>query len=242
PRSVVVTASQPRLELREDLRLETGFEINHSRRVVERAPFSELSRSDGKKVHRAGTGFRHVNIMAAIESDADIPGIGRSRGCGPVVLLKHATPVMIIDSKETPFAVIFLSRLDLSRDGRVTEASFHPPPAVHLEYSTRRKRADQRVIDLWLVMDEVESVEAAHDVCEYEGSEQPLVHAITLDHSDGRILGGDFTSILKLEAADAHAARLAGKQVLHANEDLLGEDHSDVAFSVVSDEVSGSHA
>src|SRR5262249_28124450 len=147
-------------------------------------------------------------------------------------------PIVVIDSEQAPLSDILL-RLDLAGCGGIRETGFHPAPAIDLSYAARRKRADQCVIDRRLVVDKVESVEAAHDVSEHEGADQPLVDAVTLDDADGRILGGDFAAVLKLETPDAHVGGLAAEEVFGPNECLLREEHGGVAIPVIGHVIAG---
>src|SRR5438105_2021812 len=51
------------------------------------------------------------------------------------------------------------------------------------------------------------------------------------------VLRGHFGPVLELKASDPKAARLVSKEVLDADEALLGEDHSHVALSIVRYEI-----
>src|SRR5690348_1299310 len=96
-RSIRVTPADPRLQLGEDLRLESAFEIERIRTLVEAAPPSGLRDAPCEEIESAGGGREGAQVVTAESADADIVQVAATGRQRAVVGLHDATPVVVVD-------------------------------------------------------------------------------------------------------------------------------------------------
>ena len=151
------------------------------------APLSELPGIPEQGVQFARPDIVNTQVVAAQRGDADRFLVGGAHGGRPVVGLYIAPDILVVDREEPSLAAALLARQRFRQGERGDAHIGQGIAAVQVEHAPRRKRAQQRDIRRLLVRRELEAVEAAPDIREAEGADQPLRDAVLFEPGQGGI-------------------------------------------------------
>src|SRR5215469_5641741 len=139
---VGISSANPRLHLRNDLRLESALEIGGEGFLRLSTPTPRLHGSPRNGIDRADTGGEGVNTVPTECLDLDVVQIAAACCRRAIVRLQNMPPVLVIE-EEHPCIRRVPAFPPFFRVGAITEGDAIPSPTVNLKNSTRGDRTDE---------------------------------------------------------------------------------------------------